>query len=96
MKKKTKNDEMWETIQAGKYISDKEAEHLNSRIFELLRSYATDELKRAQLYINIWIDGYEELQDFPMFQLGLFSFKLTPKKSVEESKEKLTSQYIVV
>jgi hypothetical protein len=53
MKKKTKNDEMWETIQAGEYISDKEAEHLNSRIFELLRSYGTDELKRAQLYINI-------------------------------------------
>lgn len=82
------------TMKAGDYIEGKHAKDINNKIHELLKSFNTDELKRAQLYISIKIDGYHVLHDFPLFQLGLFTFKLKPFR--DQKNKKQPAQYMVI
>ena len=55
---------------------EKDGLELMQNIKDLCKSYSTDQLKNAQLYLSFYIEGYEWINDMNMSQYGIFGYRL--------------------
>ena len=64
-------------VEPNQEISFTNDTKLQKAIVELMSSFKEDDLAKAQLYMNIKVEGpYEMTKNFPIYQIGLFSYKL--------------------